>query len=130
MNKKRMLLLLAFAAGVAVAGYVGLRYAFRPEPGITVENFERLREGMNLARVEAILGGPANEEPHPFGGGWAHDWQGEDLHLLLVFTDTEPRRLWMGTAQRPDYSVVGTLTGDAEGLSFAARVRGWFGLND
>jgi hypothetical protein len=47
--------------GTAVALAVGLWWVW-PRTAITRENAERIREGMTLAEVEAILGGPARDE--------------------------------------------------------------------
>ena len=59
MTRRRVLLLglLATAVGVAAAAWL-----LWPRTAITRENAAKVREGMTLAEVEAILGGPARDE--------------------------------------------------------------------
>jgi hypothetical protein len=60
MPRPRRFLFLSLAAVVAVLA-VGL-WLLWPGTAITRENAERIEEGMTLADVEAILGGPARNE--------------------------------------------------------------------
>jgi len=63
---KRMRWLLGLTL-LAVAGTAVFAYLLHPRSAINRENFEKIREGMTLAEVEAILGGPARLEEH---GPW------------------------------------------------------------
>jgi hypothetical protein len=60
-TRRRRLLLLGLLAVVTVAVLVALRLLW-PPTAITRENAEKIRERMTLAKVEAILGGPARDE--------------------------------------------------------------------
>jgi hypothetical protein len=61
MPSRRLLLVLA-VVGAAVALAVGT-WLLRPQPSlITADNAARIREGMTLDEVEAILGGPARHD--------------------------------------------------------------------
>jgi hypothetical protein len=77
-----------------------------PRPGITRENYERLRAAMTLAEVEAVLGGPPGNYsrlPDREAGLWALDpddpevsrqyfrgrevWVGQELAVAVWFND-------------------------------------------
>jgi hypothetical protein len=86
-----VLLLTATALGLA-GGYFILDYATTPEPGITLECYDRLRDGMTIAQVEAILGRPCDFEDtliEPWLDGEAdvkvscRDWQSDDGELKV-----------------------------------------------
>jgi hypothetical protein len=84
-----LLLLLGVAGGVLI----WLTY---PKPGVTRANYMRIREGMTLREVEALLGGPATGEGplHCADGlildypGWYQKWwEGADLSILINYDD-------------------------------------------
>jgi hypothetical protein len=61
LRRRRLLLV-----GLAAVAVVGVAIAFvllvpHPHAGITLENNERIRPGMTLEEVEAILGGPPGD---------------------------------------------------------------------
>ena len=69
-RRRRLLLFGLGAAAAVLAGGVFLR-AQLPRPGVTVANYQRIRDGMTVAEVEAILGGPPGTYDGPddaFGG--------------------------------------------------------------
>ena len=51
---------------LAVAGTAVFAYLLYPRSAINRENFEKIREGMTLAEVEAILGGEQRDESTGF----------------------------------------------------------------
>ncbi len=57
----RRLLLLGLAAVLAVLG-VAVSVWLLPRSAINRENYRKIRDGMSLAQVEAILGGPERDE--------------------------------------------------------------------
>jgi hypothetical protein len=61
MNRRRRLLLLTIAAVVVVL-VIAVWLVWPGPSAITRENAARIKEGMTLAEVEAILGGPARDE--------------------------------------------------------------------
>jgi hypothetical protein len=62
MKRKRLLLVLAALAALAVAGTAVL---WPRRPRVTREKFDRIREGMTRADVEAILGPPGDYRNGP-----------------------------------------------------------------
>jgi hypothetical protein len=65
MRKDRLLLLGLLAVAIAcVAIFWAVRW-----PGVTKENFGRIREGMTRTEVESIFGRPADQEVQ-----FEHDW--------------------------------------------------------
>jgi hypothetical protein len=62
MTRRRMLLFGLLAAVAAVVGIAVAAWLLWPGSAITRENAADIREGMTLAEVEAMLGGPARDE--------------------------------------------------------------------
>src|SRR6516162_1977409 len=77
----RRRLLVAFVACVAF-GFVGVYMVWRPT-AITWENFDRIRVGMTLEQVEAILGGPERDDGD---GQWEFDVL-FDQHVAVMGAD-------------------------------------------
>jgi hypothetical protein len=106
MRRRRLLLCVGVVAclGLAVGGFVWLTL---PPPGVTRENYERIREGMSQADVEAVLGVP----PGAYGRGgiaeiassnsilvfdpsWRTEcWAGDTISIQVSF-DTDGRVAW------------------------------------
>jgi hypothetical protein len=102
MRRRKLLVVLAGLAAMVAAGVVVL---WPPQNRITQENFDRVREGMSRAEVEAILGppgdystGPTNSF-HPVSvisndlrrveiGPYAFDWRSDDLSVHVLFIDS------------------------------------------
>jgi hypothetical protein len=118
------LLLAAIMAVVAAGGWV---YWLEVRPGITRQNAARIQDGMTIAEVEALLGGPAGDyqtpgRPHTtYMYHYAHPvgsvekkWIGDE-GLAIVAFDSEGR-------------VVVHLYIDAADYSMHARLRRWIGL--
>src|SRR6478672_5473602 len=55
MTRKRVLSAVVIVALVA-AGVVSNQFLVRPDPGMTKDNFDRIRHGMTSAEVESLLG--------------------------------------------------------------------------
>jgi hypothetical protein len=90
--------LLVVAGALGLLGLVGLFLVgslLAPGPGVTRENFLRLRAGMRLAEVEATLGGRGSPiDGH--GPEWSCVWQRETTEIVLRFDGQ--RRLVDGVA--------------------------------
>jgi hypothetical protein len=116
MNRRR-LLLVGFASTAAALG-IGVCLLWpRDRPGITRANRERIREGMTLAEVEAILGGPERDATQRLGMGLTmRCWEADDLLLDVVFD------------QQDRVVMVPTEWGDLAHKSFLATFRRRFGI--
>jgi hypothetical protein len=87
---KRALLLLAGMALVALALLLTDRLLW--QPGLTEDNVRRIRPGMTLAEVEALLGGPAAdsfEMPADYPAyRWQREWrEGGEVVVVRFFAD-------------------------------------------
>jgi hypothetical protein len=87
---KRALLWLAGVALVALA--LPLTDWLLWEPGLTEDNVRRIKPGMTLAEVEALLGGPAAdtfEMPPDFPAyRWQREWrEGGETVVVQFFAD-------------------------------------------
>jgi hypothetical protein len=79
MSRHRLLL---FGVPIALVGVVWFAlWLAQPHTAITLENAALIREGMTLAEVEAILGGPERDES---SGPVEEDMTVEDLQHLAV----------------------------------------------
>jgi hypothetical protein len=96
---------LAFATIVLIAGVAGYLLDIwnnkRPHTSITADNGAMIKEGMTLADVEGILGGPARDESSgPLEASEREALEGQDLQAVARFfrrlgTDTNNTRLWV-----------------------------------
>jgi hypothetical protein len=75
------LALLLGAAGVVLAWFA------TPTPGVTLENYQRLRHGMTEREVQDVLGGPG--EPISFFKG-VKGWEGQEVDVFVVFAGGAP----------------------------------------
>jgi hypothetical protein len=78
-------------AGLAlVVGALLLTNRLLWQPGLPEDNVRRIRPGMTLAEVEALLGGPASdtfEMPAEFPAyRWQREWRGEGAAVDVQFT--------------------------------------------
>src|SRR5262249_53762675 len=79
-------------AVILVGGALALTHALLgPWPGVTEANARRVRAGMTVEQVEALLGAPAEKVGRRpwFGGGWEKEawrfWQGSRVSVLIEF---------------------------------------------
>lgn len=79
--RKRLLLSAATMAGLVGVGLVVLAM-LPPRPGVTKVNFDRVKKGMTLAEVQAILG-DEGEVPGPGRRIWRHT----DKTVIIVDSD-------------------------------------------
>jgi hypothetical protein len=80
-RRRRLLLLFGLPPALVMLGVGGLGFVpwsvnLEPKPGVTPENAARIREGMTLAQVEAILAVPARDETRrrSFNSDWVRSW--------------------------------------------------------
>jgi hypothetical protein len=86
MRRRRLLLGFVAAAGLWLAGAGLLLWPKPPAPGVTMENFRRLRVGMTQPQAEAVLGGPGLELPWPSRRAgtvkaWGRPFEGFAIYL-------------------------------------------------
>jgi hypothetical protein len=78
-GKTRRSILLAAAASLLVASPIAaVWWALTPEPGVTLENFRRLHDGMTLEEIETIMGKPSDRCEIPMNGSSTHIWVGDE----------------------------------------------------
>jgi hypothetical protein len=109
---------LLWLAGLAlVVGALLLTGRLLWQPGLTEDNVSRIRPGMTLAEVEALLSGPASdtfEMPADCPAfRWQREWRGEGAAVDVQFT-ADGRVMAAGGGRR---SRPGPL----------ARLRAWLG---
>lgn len=83
--KRRMLVFLLVTFLGVSAGIAGWEYAMAREPGVTLENFARLRYGMSIQQAHAILDSP--DEEYGWRTSRVHVWKGNGLGVVLVFNE-------------------------------------------
>jgi hypothetical protein len=84
---KRALLWLAGVALVALALFLTDWLLW--QPGLTEDNVRRIRPGMTLAEVEALLGGPAADTfempPDYMAYRWQREWREGGASVVVQF---------------------------------------------
>jgi hypothetical protein len=126
MRRRRLLLGLTGVALLVVAGFGVLIWLTSPTPGVTLDNFRRLREGMSIRDVEALLGKPDRVFE---GAARTHRvWRGEEVVISLTWDADDADRLWVGFAEPPGQEW-NPNTGYYERIqkdeSFLDRIRRW-----
>jgi hypothetical protein len=84
MSRRRLLLGMGSVALLGVAGFVLLLWLTTPTPGVTWENFRRLRKGMSARHVEAVLGEQSLPDVKQ-GIYTLRLWRGEEVAMSLTF---------------------------------------------
>ena len=79
MSRRRLLSGFVAVALLGVAGFALLTWLMKPTPGVTWENFRRLRSGMSARDVTALLG-----ERHGVYNQIAW-WRSEEVVIELIF---------------------------------------------
>jgi hypothetical protein len=79
---------------LGTGGFVISLFVSAPDPGVTLENYRRLRVGMTEAQANAILGGPAEKFPIPLMGEELRPtiyklWHKDGLYVILRFAVPE-----------------------------------------
>jgi hypothetical protein len=81
----RRIYLLGLGLALVALALAFTDWALSLQPGVTEANAKRIRQGMTLGEVEALLGGPASTAGRDkCGGDWQRQWQctrGE-VHVL------------------------------------------------
>jgi hypothetical protein len=100
----------------------------RPGPGVTRENFLRIRKGMTEKEVGAILGGPGMVGSVTLGG-YKKDWAREDgqAHVRIGFFDGGING---GTVRSGSFSSSGEVLylPDVDEESLVTKLRRWLGF--
>lgn len=90
MSRRRLLILMGAATLLTVAGFVLTLWITSPTPGVTWENFRRLRQGMTEKDVVALLGESSKPDVVRFGDGHIpthlRRWRGEEVVIYLDFS--------------------------------------------
>jgi hypothetical protein len=94
---RRPYVLIAISTAILVLGLFACLMWPR-KSAITVENAERIKEGMALAEVEAILGGPARDEST---GPVASVAQPEGIEIALVVSPLMVERIFGKDSRQP-----------------------------
>jgi hypothetical protein len=84
MCRRRLVLLAGAVALLGVAGFTLFLWLTTPSPGVTWENYRRLRIGMSAGYVEALLGEP--RVVNKWGDGTTSKiWWNEEVRIWLSF---------------------------------------------
>ncbi len=119
MSRRGVLLAVGALALLGLAGFVTFLYLTRPAPGVTPENFQRLRLGMTESQVEAVLGSAGEDYPGaPAGPDRVLAWDGPGIEVVVYFTKGRVSR---GVLLRQDGTWV--QTEDADNLPWIDRLR-------
>src|SRR5262245_51186366 len=72
---------------VLLAGAFLLTDTLTWQPGVTARNVRRIKAGMTLPEVEAVLGGPAQQAQRTdrCGGDWLRVWAAPGAEARVVF---------------------------------------------
>jgi hypothetical protein len=81
---KRVFLGLALTLCLAAAGLWLTAWLTTPTPGVTPENFQRLRWGMGKSAVERLMGGPGDHR-----GGGHYCWERPGCDIWVHFGDED-----------------------------------------
>jgi hypothetical protein len=100
--KEKRLLLIASAIAAVVGVTLGVLALLPPRPGVTKENFDRIKEGMTRAEVEAIFGEPPNSRIWNIfekgDGGlfeWDNAYSGDSARITLDGEGRVVTREWL-----------------------------------
>jgi hypothetical protein len=101
MRRKRLLVILVIACAVLAGSVLLFRY-LSPGPGVTLENFKRIRKGMTERDVEAILG-TAGEKAYMWHTP-CRIWQGkrEKVGVVILFSEDGLVQSGLMAEPRPD----------------------------
>jgi hypothetical protein len=127
MRRRRLLLVAGALALLGLAGLATFLWLTTPPPGVSRDNFYRLRKGMTLQEVEAILGEPGVEEHPSFFPWMTHHligWGTSDLNpeMFLIEVCFEER----DGAWRLDYAMLdGELQPETPGIHRLLRLLPW-----
>jgi hypothetical protein len=88
MRRRKLLLGVGALAFLGMAGFVLLIWLTTPTPGVTWENYRRLRRGMSIGDVQALLGEPNQTFRLAGSAATRKDWWDEwdtDVEIHLYF---------------------------------------------
>jgi hypothetical protein len=119
MMRKLYLMSVCIFAAITAMAMIGLALVHRPTPGVTKENFDRIKKGTSMAQVEFLFGKPFDDSKC-----CSCVWTGKG-NSACIFFDTCPAR-----DESDDDAKVERMfwRGDAEPETVMQKVRGWFSL--
>jgi hypothetical protein len=103
MRRRRLLLIVMAATLLVIAGFALFRWLTTPAPppGVTLENFRRLRRGMSLSEVEALLGNGHVEEG---SYGWVS--KDKDIAIYLRIKENQVTQGYVRTHDQFDMEAI------------------------
>ena len=123
MKRRRAILGVLAALGVAAAAVVVTLLALEPAPGVTEANAKRLRFGMSRARFEAIMGGPGELSRTQVLPSDRYEWRGD--RVTVVCGSATGDMLWQASVVDADDESRGV---ELDFTTTYQRVLGWLGL--
>jgi hypothetical protein len=114
----RRVYLLGVGLVLVALGLAFTDWALSLQPGVTEANFRRIRVGMTMAEVAAILGQPGPRQPRADRNGvrvegGLHVWRGQDGAYILTLGGERVNCIaWQGPNRTP---------------GLFARLRAWLG---
>jgi hypothetical protein len=124
--------LLWLAGVVLVVGALFLTDWLLWQPGLTEDNARRLRPGMTLAEVEALLGGPAADSfempPDYRAFRWQREWRkGGTSVVVQFFPDGRVMAAGArgGPSQAPSHGCGRGWAGERLGSRFGGNLQWW-----
>lgn len=116
---RRILLGFVFVTGIGGATFSLAFWLTRPEPGVSVENYHRLRWGMNKAAVEHLMGDPGDHR-----GDGHYCWSRPGYEIWVRY-DPDDWRVDEANLYLGDLSVIAASLPEPTNAELLRRMLGW-----